>query len=142
MLNFEQIKKIIPQRFPMILIDKVTKYEKGKSLVAIKNVSGNESYFLGHFPKNAVMPGNLITEAVAQAAIVLYHVSKNKDKSTPMYLLGSTKASFYHPVVPGDQLKIETIAKRLLSTAGYISTKVFVDSRLVAEADIVFKVKR
>lgn len=142
MLNFEQIKKIIPQRFPMVLIDKVTEYKKQKSLVAIKNVSGNDIYFLGHFPKNAVMPGNLITEAASQAAIVLYHISKNKGKSIPTYLLGSTKASFHHPVVPGDQLRIEAIAKRLLSSAGYISTKIFVDKRLVAEVDIIFKVKR
>lgn len=142
MLNFEQIKEIIPQRFPMILIDKVTEHKKGKSLIAIKNVSGNDIYFLGHFPKNAVMPGNLITEAAAQAAIVLYHVSKNKDKSIPTYLLGSTKASFHHPVVPGDQLRIEATAKRLLSNGGYISTNIFVEEKLVAQIDIVFKVKR
>lgn len=142
MFNFEQIKKIIPQRFPIIMIDRVTKYKKGESLTAIKNISGNDIYLLGHFPNNAVMPGNLISEAAAQAAIILYHLSKNKGRPKPLYLLGSVKANFYFPVVPGDQLRIEAVAKKLLANAGYISNNIFVDQKLVAEVDITFKVER
>lgn len=142
MLNFEQIKEIIPQRFPMILIDRVTAYKKGKTLTAIKNISGNDICFLGHFPGNAVMPGNLIAEAAAQAAIALYHISKNEGKPIPAYLLGSTKADFYHPAIPGDQLRIEAAAKKLLPNGGYVAVEVFVEAKLIARADIIFKVKR
>lgn len=142
MLDFEHIKKIIPQRFPLILIDKVIEYRKGESLTAIKNISGNDIYFLGHFPNKAIMPGNLIVEAAAQAAIVLYHLSKNKGKSLLTYLLGSVKANFYSPVVPGDQLIIKANAKKLLNNAGFISIKIFINQKLAADTDIIFKVKR
>lgn len=142
MLTFEQIKEIIPQRFPMIMIDRILEYKKDESLVAIKNVSGNDIFLQGHFPDKPVMPGNLISEAAAQAAIILYHVSKNEGKPMPTYLLGSVKANFSHPVVPGDQLRIEASVKTLLIDGGYIANKIFVADKLVAQVDIVFKVVR
>lgn len=142
MIDFEEIKQILPQRFPFILIDRVIEYERNERLVAIKNVSGNDINFLGHFPNNAIMPGNLISEAAAQAAIILYHISKNEGQPPLIYLLGLVKANFYFPVVPGDQLAIEAIAKSLLLDGGYISNNVRVGEKLVAQIDIIFKVKR
>ena len=71
MLNFEEIKKLVPQRYPFLMLDKVLELEKGKRIVVIKNVSGNEPYFLGHFPEKAIMPGAFIIEGMGQAAIIL-----------------------------------------------------------------------
>ncbi len=107
-LDFEEIKKLIPQRFPFIMIDRVLEIEPGKHAIAVKNISGNDMVFLGHFPEKAIMPGALIIEAMAQTAIILFATSgKNEsvDKK-PLYYFGSVKARFLHPAVPGDQLKI------------------------------------
>src|SRR3990172_7638081 len=107
-LDFEEIKKLIPQRFPFIMLDKVGELDPGKRVVAIKNVSGNDMVFLGHFPEKAIMPGALILEALAQASIILFATSEKKESSDkiPQYYFGSVKARFLHPAVPGDQLKI------------------------------------
>ena len=78
-LDFEEIKKLIPQRFPFIMIDKVLELEPGKQAVAVKNVSGNDMVFLGHFPEKAIMPGALIIEAMAQTAIILFASSGKKE---------------------------------------------------------------
>ena len=71
-LDFEEIKKLIPQRFPFIMIDKVLEVEPGKEALAVKNISGNDIFFLGHFPEKAIMPGVAIIEAMAQTSIVLF----------------------------------------------------------------------
>ncbi len=140
-LNFEDIKKLIPQRYPYIMIDRVTELDPGKSVVAIKNVTGNEEYFLGHFPDVAIMPGTVIIEAMAQAAIIIvasYDRKKRKSKKKPLYYLGSVKARFYKPVYPGDQLKIEVKADKLLEKGGYASARAFVGKELVSEGTIVY----
>ncbi len=140
-LDFEQIKKLIPQRFPFILIDKVLEVEAGKEAVAIKNVSGNDIFFLGHFPDIAIMPGVAIIEAMAQTAIILFAVEKEKGDSKQIYFLGSVKARFYHPVVPGDQLKIKATNIKSLPTGAYVSAEAFVGDKKVSEAELVFSVK-
>ncbi len=115
-LDFEEIKKLIPQRFPFIMIDKVVELEPGKQAVAIKNVSGNDILFLGHFPDKAIMPGAAIIEAMAQTAIVLFAAGKEGESSgkKPTYYFGSVKARFLHPVVPGDQIKIKMVNVKTL----------------------------
>ncbi len=140
-LDFEQIKKLIPQRFPFIMIDKVLELEAGKEALAIKNVSGNDIFFLGHFPDLAIMPGVAIIEAMAQTAIILFAVEKEKGDSKQIYFLGSVKARFYHPVVPGDQLKIKATNIKSLPTGAYISAEAFVDDKKVSEAELIFSVK-
>ncbi len=141
-MSFEEIKKILPQRFPFIMIDKVVELEPGKSAIAIKNISGNDIFFLGHFPDKAIMPGAAIIEAMAQASIILFASAKDNSNGKPqLYLFGSVKARFHHPVVPGDQLKIKVVNVKSLPNGAFVSGEAFVDDRKVSEAELVFSVQ-
>lgn len=141
-LDFEEIKKLVPQRFPFIMIDRVLEIEPGKHVIAVKNISGNDMVFLGHFPEKAVMPGALIIEAMAQTAIILFAAGKEKEEGKrPMYYFGSVKARFLHPAVPGDQLKIRVENVKSLPTGAYVSGEAFVDDKKITEAELVFSVK-
>jgi 3-hydroxyacyl-[acyl-carrier-protein] dehydratase len=142
-LDFEAIKRIIPQRFPFIMIDRVLEIEPGKRAVAVKNISGNDMVFVGHFPEKAVMPGALIIEAMAQNAIVLFATNKKKGEEDKkrIYYFGSVKARFLHPAVPGDQLKIKVENVKSLPNGAYVSGEAFVDDKKIAEAELVFSVK-
>ncbi|MBU2541850.1 MAG: 3-hydroxyacyl-ACP dehydratase FabZ [Candidatus Omnitrophica bacterium] len=142
-LDIDQIKKVLPHRHPMLLIDRVIELEPGKRVVAIKNVSINDSFLQGHFPGNPIMPGTSIVEAMAQASIVLYHSGYEDELvNVPNYYLGSIKARFIHPVFPGDQLSLEAETVKLLPTGAFISTKAFVKDKQIAEAELVFAVKK
>ena len=142
-LNFEEIKKLIPQRFPFIMIDRVLSVDPGKEVTAVKNISGNDIFFLGHFPEKAIMPGALIIEAMAQTAIILFATAKEtkKDDKKQIYYFGSVKARFFHPVVPGDQLKIKAVNVKSLPNGAFVSAEAFVDEKKVSEAELVFSVK-
>jgi len=142
-LSFEEIKKLIPQRFPFIMIDKVIELVPGKEAVAIKNISGNDIFFLGHFPEKAIMPGVAIIEAMAQTAIVLFAVEKESQQEDRklIYFLGSVKSRFLHPVVPGDQLKIKVVNVKSLPNGAFVSAEAFVDDKKVSEAELVFSVR-
>jgi 3-hydroxyacyl-[acyl-carrier-protein] dehydratase len=143
MLDFEEIKKLIPQRFPFIMIDRVLHVEPGKEATAIKNISGNDIFFLGHFPEKAIMPGAAIIEAMAQTSIVLFASGKSQEPvgKKPSYFLGSVKARFHHPVVPGDQLKIKAVNVKSLPNGAYVAAEASVNDTRVAEAELVFSVK-
>lgn len=142
-LDFEEIKRIVPQRFPFIMIDRVLEIEPGKRAVAVKNISGNDMVFVGHFPEKAVMPGALIIEAMAQTAIVLFATNKKRGEEDKkrIYYFGSVKARFLHPAVPGDQLKIKVENVKSLPNSAYVSGEAFVDDKKIAEAELVFSVK-
>jgi 3-hydroxyacyl-[acyl-carrier-protein] dehydratase len=142
-LDFEEIKELIPQRFPFIMIDRILEIEPGKHATAVKNISGNDMIFLGHFPEKAVMPGALIIEAMAQTAIILFATNKKNEGSDkkPMYYFGSVKARFLHPALPGDQLKIKVVNIKTLPTGAFVSGEVFVDDKKITEAELVFSVK-
>jgi 3-hydroxyacyl-[acyl-carrier-protein] dehydratase len=142
-LDFEEIKKLIPQRFPFIMIDKILEIEPGKHATAVKNISGNDMVFLGHFPEKAIMPGALIIEAMAQAAIILFATAGKGEQGDkkPLYFFGSVKARFIHPVVPGDQLKIRVENVKSLPSGAYVSGEAFVDDVKVSTAELVFSVK-
>lgn len=140
-LDILEIQKIIPHRFPFLLIDKVVDLEPNVKLVAIKNVSINEYFFVGHFPTEHVMPGVLIIEAMAQAGCIYFYYSKNMQGKDLIYYLARTTAKFHSPVIPGDQLRIEVSTIKLLAKAGFLKTKTFVGDKLVAEAEIGFGIK-
>jgi len=115
-LDFEQVRKILAHRFPFLMIDKVAYLERGKRILAIKNITGNEIHFLGHFPAQAIMPGVLIIEAMAQAAVILDTMSRDniEEECAATKFLTSANVRFLRPVLPGDQLQLEVeIAKQV-----------------------------
>ena len=140
-LDAVAIKKIIPHRFPFLLLDKVTDIQPNQKLTAIKNVSINEQFFTGHFPEEKVMPGVLIIEAMAQAGCIYYYYSKNFMGKKLIYYLAKVTSKFHSRVVPGDQLRIEVTSIKLMSKAGLLETQAFVGDRLAAEAELGFSIK-
>ena len=139
MLTIEEIKEIIPHRYPMLLIDRVEELEAGKSIKAKKNVSVNEPFFQGHFPHEPVMPGVLIVEAMAQAgAVALLSMEELKGKTA--YFGGIDKAKFRKKVVPGDTLVLEVELTKVRSSAGCGKGIAYVDGKKVAEAELTFMI--
>ncbi|MDD5027692.1 MAG: 3-hydroxyacyl-ACP dehydratase FabZ [Candidatus Omnitrophica bacterium] len=142
MLNIEEIQKILPQKFPFLMIDRVLELEPGKRIVALKNISINESFFGGHFPGQPIMPGVLIIEAIAQAAIIMLNSpEKGSGDKQSSYYLGSVKARFLHPLTAGDQLKIEVEPIKVVSGAGLVKAKASAGGKEVANAELSFSVK-
>ena len=139
MLTVEEIKEIIPHRYPMLLIDRVEELEAGKSIKAKKNVSVNEPFFQGHFPHEPVMPGVLIMEAMAQAGAVAL-LSMDEFKGKTAYFGGIDKAKFRKKVVPGDTLVLEVELTKVRSSAGCGKGIAYVDGKKVAEAELTFMI--
>jgi len=141
MLNFEEVRKLVPQKYPFMFIDKVIELQKESRIVCLKNVSGNEPFFVGHFPDFAIMPGVLIVEALAQAAIILFKKSfdteQNKDK---VFLLASANVRFSKPVFPGDQLTLEIDIEKVISTAAIVKGVAKVGDKVVTKATLSFGV--
>jgi len=140
-LNISEIQEIIPHRYPFLLIDKVVDLQPNKKLIAIKNVSVNEQFFVGHFPDEKVMPGVLIIEAMAQAGCIYFYYSKKKQGKDLVFYLAKVSTKFLKPVIPGDQLKIEVTTIKLMSKVGFLKTKAYVKDELVADAEIGFGIK-
>ena len=136
-LNIEEIKNLIPHRYPFLLIDKLIDIIPNTSATGIKNVTFNENFFQGHFESMSVMPGALIIESMAQSAgtLVMYSLKK-KSKNTSVYLLTVDKAKFRKPVYPGDVLKHKVEKKQNVKNIWKFICKSYVDSNLVAEAEI------
>ena len=136
MFKIEAIQEFLPHRYPFLLIDRVLEMEKGKTIVALKNVSANEPFFQGHFPKLKIMPGVLIIEAVAQAGgILLFH--SIPDPLSKIVLLSKIEnARFRKPVVPGDQLRVEAEILKLKTRFCFLRGKATVDGEIVVEGNI------
>jgi 3-hydroxyacyl-[acyl-carrier-protein] dehydratase len=141
MLNFEEVRELVPQKHPFLFIDKVTELQKETRIVCLKNISGNESFFVGHFPDFAIMPGVLIVEALAQASIILFKKSfdneQNKDK---VFLLASANVRFSKPVFPGDQLILEVDIEKVISSAAIVKGVAKVGDKVVTKATLSFGV--
>jgi 3-hydroxyacyl-[acyl-carrier-protein] dehydratase len=135
-LDINEIQRILPHRYPFLLIDRVVDLERKQRIVALKNVSINEPFFAGHFPNMPIMPGVLIVEAIAQAggALLLTEVENREDKL--MVFTGIERARFRRPVMPGDQLRIEVEVKAWRGTAVRMEGKAFVGEKRVAEATV------
>jgi len=141
MILFEEIRSLLPQKYPFLFIDKVVELEEGKKIVCVKNVSGNEPVFVGHFPDFAIMPGVLIIEAMAQASIILFRKSlptQQNDKNTVFLLASVNNARFTKPVFPGDQLFIEIIVEKIVSKGAIVQATVKVEEKTVAKASLTF----
>ncbi|HBT20888.1 MAG TPA: 3-hydroxyacyl-[acyl-carrier-protein] dehydratase FabZ [Peptococcaceae bacterium] len=141
MINADEIMKIIPHRYPFLLVDKVVELDVGKRVVGIKNVSINEPFFQGHFPGRPVMPGVLIIEAMAQVGAV--GILKMPEFQGKLALFaGIDKARFRRQVIPGDQLRIEVEVLKLKGQVGKCDAKAYVDNELVCEAQLMFAVEK
>ncbi|HEY2323012.1 MAG TPA: 3-hydroxyacyl-ACP dehydratase FabZ [Thermoanaerobaculia bacterium] len=137
MLNILEIMKLLPHRYPMLLVDRILEFEDGKRIVGLKNVSANEQFFQGHFPGNPVMPGVLIVEAMAQCCAVLF-LKDIEDRDKKLFLFGGVdKARFRKPVIPGDQLIMEcTVLQKRASTVR-MRGEAKVGDAIVAEAEML-----
>jgi 3-hydroxyacyl-[acyl-carrier-protein] dehydratase len=139
-MDINAILKHLPHRYPFLLIDRIIKFEPGKSLVAIKNLTINEAFFVGHFPQRPVMPGVLIIESLAQAASVLAYKTAGylPGDSEPLFLLaGINKARFRRVVEPGDQLQLEVKFSRSKRSVWVIEGSAFVGSELACSAELL-----
>ena len=140
-LYYEDIIKIIPHRYPFLLVDRITEMEHGKRVVGIKNVTYNEPFFQGHFPGNPIMPGVLIIEAMAQVGGIMARLSVTskavKKDTDSIYFMSMDRVKFRRPVVPGDRLILELVALRTGSKVWKMGGKAFVKKDLVAEAELV-----
>lgn len=142
-MDINEILRYLPHRYPFLLIDRVTSYEAGKSIEALKNVTINEPFFTGHFPHHPVMPGVLIIEAMAQAAAILSFVTmgaKANDKSI-YYFVGIDNARFKRPVTPGDSLRISVALTRHVRGIWKFAATARVDDVVAAEAELMCTVR-
>ena len=131
------IMKILPHRYPFLLVDRVISMEEGKRAVGIKNVTINDNFFEGHFPGRPVMPGVLIVEAMAQVGGVLM-LSPTGNRGKLAFFMAAHNVKFRKPVIPGDQLRLEVEVGKLRSKTGQVFTKALVDGEIVAEAELMF----
>jgi 3-hydroxyacyl-[acyl-carrier-protein] dehydratase len=143
-MDIQRILKLLPQRYPMLMLDRVRECEPGRRVLAIKNVSANEPYFQGHFPGRPIMPGVFILEAMAQAAgIVVFSAEDDKNMEEHLYYyVGIDNARFKRPVVQGDVLEVEVELERLLRNIGRFKCIARVGGDVVAEATILCSVQR
>jgi len=138
-LDIQEIKEILPHRYPFLLVDKVLAYEPRDFLTAIKNVTYNEPCFQGHFPEMTIFPGVLIIEAMAQAAALLGFISMDQKPQTGSvyYLVGVDKARFKKTVHPGDQIAIDIKFIKLRKNIWRFSATASVDDKIVASAELL-----
>ena len=139
MLDSKEIMKIIPQRSPFLMIDRVEELVPGKSAVAYKNVCINEWYFQGHFPQNPIMPGVLITEALAQTgAVAILSLEENRGKNA--LFGGIDKLKFKKMVIPGDVLKLEVNIIKQKGSVGIGEAIATVDGKIAAKGELTFAI--
>lgn len=137
-LDLADIKRLLPHRYPFLLVDRILELEIGKRVVGLKNVTLNEPFFPGHFPNNPVMPGVLIIEAMAQVGGILALLSTpDLQEEAAIYLMGVDKMRFRKPVIPGDQLIMELTTIRGGRKFYKMAGKAFVNQTLVAEGELM-----
>lgn len=143
-LDIHQILKKLPHRYPILLVDRVLELERGQRIRALKNVSVNEPFFVGHFPRRPVMPGVLMLEALAQAAALLSFETEgaSPDDNTVYYFAGIDGARFKRPVEPGDQLILDVTLLRAKARVYKYAAKAWVGDDLAVEAELTCTVRR
>ena len=137
-LGASEIQKLLPHRYPFLLIDRVVEFERNKRVLAYKNLTINEPFFQGHFPVQPVMPGVLVIEALAQAGGVLYQLSKGaRIEDKVFYLVKVENARFSKMIVPGDRMMLEVSIKRRIRNMAWYSGTASVDGNEAARADFL-----
>jgi 3-hydroxyacyl-[acyl-carrier-protein] dehydratase len=135
-LTIQEIMDFLPHRYPFLLIDRIIEFERAKRVVAIKNVTMNESFFQGHFPGAPIMPGVLVIEAMAQAGAVLM-LSEMEDRHSKLAVFtGIEGAKFRRSITPGDQIRMEVDVVSFRSRAGKMAGKAYVEGKLACEATL------
>jgi len=140
-LNIKEIEEILPQRYPFLLIDKVLDYKENDYLIAVKNITGNEWALGGDGQESAHFPEALLVEIGAQAAIVLYHLTKIKHEMRPQYFLGKVEAEFFFPAEIGDQLNIKVLAGKIMKTGGYSDIQIDSQAEKICGIRIFYSTK-
>jgi beta-hydroxyacyl-ACP dehydratase FabZ len=140
MIDIDEIRKLLPHRYPFLLVDRIVELELSKRIVGIKNVTFNEPFFTGHFPEKPIMPGVLILEAMAQTGGILAFKSFPGMEGS-VFFTGIDGARFRKPVIPGDQLKLVVEVVRHRREIWVFDGKALVDSDIVAEARIMAMLK-
>ena len=142
-MDINDIMQYIPHRYPFLLVDRVISIEPGKNIVAVKNVTINEPYFVGHFPNQPIMPGVMILEALAQASAILSFKSDNfkVNDDSVYYLVGIDNARFKKPVVVGDQLMLHATLMRHIKGFWKFTAQAKVGGDVVAEAELICAVR-
>ncbi|KUO73890.1 MAG: beta-hydroxyacyl-ACP dehydratase [Desulfosporosinus sp. BRH_c37] len=141
MLQSQEIQEIIPHRYPFLMVDRIIELEEGKRAVGIKNVSGNEPFFQGHFPGHPILPGVLIMEALAQVGTVV--ILKMPGYADYLVLFaGLDDVKFKRQVIPGDQLRLEVELIKFRKTFGVAQGKAYVGEILVAQGTLKFFLER
>jgi 3-hydroxyacyl-[acyl-carrier-protein] dehydratase len=142
-MNIHDILKKLPHRYPFLMVDRVLELEHGKRIKALKNVTANEPYFLGHFPHRPVMPGVMMLEALAQAAALLSFDALNAspDDKSIYYFAGIDSARFKRPVEPGDQMILDVTLERMKSSIFKFSARASVDGETAVEASLMCAVR-
>lgn len=142
-MRIEEINKMLPQKPPFLMIDRVLEVDPGKRLIALKNVTVNDQIISVHFPNKPIMPGTFIIEAMAQASILLYYSSGDFPiNNFANFFLASVKARFLKPVVPGDQLKIEVVSTKLLSNGMFVEVKSYVGEDKVSDSELICMIQK
>jgi 3-hydroxyacyl-[acyl-carrier-protein] dehydratase len=137
--GIDEVMRRLPHRYPMLLVDRVLECVSGQHIVALKNVTANEQYFIGHFPGRPVMPGVIVLEALAQTAGILTFITAGiyPDESVKFYFAGIDKARFRRPIVPGDQLVLRATLERRIRTIWKYATVAEVAGEEVASAEMM-----
>lgn len=136
--DIQEIMKLLPHRYPFILIDRILELTPGEKVIALKNVTINEPFFQGHFPENPIMPGVLIIEAMGQAgAVLVAKFLEREPHGSLIYFMGMDKVKFRKPVTPGDQLIFEVKFLKQRRNVFRISGTAYVDENVVAQAELM-----
>jgi 3-hydroxyacyl-[acyl-carrier-protein] dehydratase len=138
-MDIGEIMRHLPHRYPFLLVDRVLECVPGERIKGVKNVTVNEPFFQGHFPGYPVMPGVLVIEALAQVSLILFYetIDRLPDDKSIIFFAGIDEARFKRQVLPGDQLLLESIERRLVRGVGKFSVRATVGDALVAEAELL-----
>ena len=141
-MTYHELRRLLPQQFPLVMVDRILEHQQGVRLVAVKNVSGNDICFLGHFPSHAILPGALLLEGMAQCCVLLFQLAYAPLAAGEVAVFGSVNGRFLKVVEPGDQLVYEAEAVKMTPEMGLFKVVARVGEDIVARAELSMGKKR